>query len=235
MLTRISTIMMTIHTCVISLVGMDPEPIYDEEIDRSNAIICVDQDDEETEAEVWQAQLYDALVKNEQGKIVELLNVYNQVRDAPDIARFSDDEGRTFLMFAVCSKSFKIVNKLLRLVDPLLMKNYIACKNAHGHTALDCAADRRCMRIFYALAPYASQETCRAAIKYLYDVKDCEKVLQVHRCNMIFCLSTLSTQDPSDDEDYSPQPPTSPTSSTSSDGSDASIGDGETSVDVKTQ
>lgn len=182
---------------------MDSEPIYDEEIDRSNIVICIGQDEEETEAEVWQTSLYDALIKKERAKAVELLSVYNQVCNAPDIARFCDDNGRTFLMHAVCSKSFKIVRMLLRLIDKKRINNYVSLKDAQGYTALDYAATLRCMRILYALAPYVCQDIRDEAIKCLSD-GDYKKMVHVNRRNMIFCLSKLSEQDPSDDEDDLP-------------------------------
>ncbi len=213
------------------LAGMDPvEPVYDEEIDRSSAVICINQDEEESEAEIWQARLYDALVKDEPKKVVELLSAYNQVRNAPDVTRFSDDEGRTFLMLAVCSKSFKVVHMILRLIDPKLVNNYVSRKNVHGHTALDYAADRRCMRILYTLGTYADRDALNAVNKYLYDPT--KERMHRNRRKIIFCLSELSEQDPSEDEDDSLPTQTSPSSSISS---DASMADDDMSVGAKTQ
>ena len=208
---------MMIHACVISLAGMDPEPIYDEEIDRSHAVVCIDHDEEESEADVWQARLYDALVKKEKAKVVELLSVHNQVCKAPDITRFSDDDGRTFLMLAVgYCKSYKIVQMILRLIDPNLIDNYVARKDAHQCTALDYAAYYKCMRILYALAPCVDQKTRDTACNF-FSQKPEERV-HVNRRQRIFCLSELSNQNPSDDEDDTPVTPMqSPVSSGSSD------------------
>ncbi|MFA5306418.1 MAG: ankyrin repeat domain-containing protein [Candidatus Babeliales bacterium] len=219
MLTRINAIVLLFQACMVSLAGMDS--VEPSDIESSDAIIFAERTDEEADADLWQAHFCDALTRKDKTAAFELLNVHNQVAKSPDLTRFTDEDGRTFLILAVGLKSLKIVQMILRRVEPKLVNNYVNYADSHGWTALDYATFSKCMRILCFLSKYANVQVCCTACDRLLLLNEYYKgYVHINRRRKPLCLSELSGGDPSDDEDVStPTSQASPTSSTSSDDS----------------